>query len=161
MPVYHFTVHAYRSWSPGHPRGYTRRGRGYQPSDDERAHEYNDRAKQDPAKFASDVQTILIRVAHEFCDRRKWRLHAVGNEEGHVHYVLSWPGYADWHEVVRRLKNVLSTELNRTFGTPGNRWFVRGASRKRVGDRAHLLHLKTSYLPNHPGLFWSEEMRLP
>ena len=37
MPVYHITLHAYRSWSPDHPRGYTRRGKGYQKPDPEQA----------------------------------------------------------------------------------------------------------------------------
>ena len=161
MAVYHFTVHAYRNWRPDHPRGYTRRGRGYQRCDPEQADAYDDRAKQPPATFAPDVQVMLVRAAHEFCRRRRMRLHAVGNEEGHVHYVLSWRGYADWHEVMRRLKNVLATVLNAHFGTPGKRWFVRGGSRKRVADRAHLDHLKTRYLPDHPGLFWCEEMPLP
>ena len=161
MPVYHFTTHAYRNWRPDHPRGYTRRGAGYQACDIEEAHHYDDRAKQERAAFDRDVQRILIRVAHDFCRRRKMRLHAVGSEEGHVHYVISWHGFADWHEVLRRLKNVLSTVLNDHFRTPGKRWFVRGASRKRVSNLAHLDHLKRKYLPDHPGLFWSEEMPLP
>jgi hypothetical protein len=128
MPVYHFTIHAYRNWSPGHPRGYTRRGQGYQPPDDDAARAYDEQAKQDGAAFDDDAQRVLVRAAHGFCQRRKMRLHGVGNEEGHVHYVLSWRGYADWHEVMRRLKNVLATELNRHFNSPGKRWFVRGGA---------------------------------
>jgi REP element-mobilizing transposase RayT len=161
MPVYHFTIHAYRSWRPDHPRGYTQRGKGYRAPDIEAAHEYEDRAKQAPAQFGLEVQRLLIRIAHDFCARRKMRLHAVGNEDGHVHYVLSWRGYSDWHEVMRRLKNVLSSVLNQQLNTPGKRWFVRGGSRKRVSNVKHLEHLKRKYLPSHPGLCWSEEMPLP
>jgi hypothetical protein len=28
VAVYHITLHAYRSWSPVHPRGYAIRGKG-------------------------------------------------------------------------------------------------------------------------------------
>jgi len=161
MPVYHFTLHAYRSWSPDHPRGYTRRGRGYQKPDPEQARRYDERAKQDPAKFVREVQILLIRIAYDFCARRKFRLNGVGNEEGHVHYAMSWRGYCHWHEVMRRLKNVLSTELNKHFDTPGRRWFVRGGSRKRVLNLPHLKRLVAKYFPDHPGPWWREGMQLP
>jgi REP element-mobilizing transposase RayT len=134
---------------------------GYQPPDPDQARKYDERAKQDPATFIREVQVILIRGAHEFCARRKMRLHAVGNEEGHVHYVISWRSYSDCLEVERRLKNVLATILNRHFDTPGKRWFVRDGSRRRVTNLAHLTHLTTRYLPDHPGLFWCERMPLP
>jgi hypothetical protein len=156
MPLYHITLHAYRSWSPDHPRGYTRRGKGDQPPDSEQARKYDDRAKQDPAKFIEEVQRILIRGAHEFCTRRKMGLHGVGNEIGHVHYAISWHGYSDVDEVARRLKNILSLTLNRAFNTPGKRWFVRKESKRRVSNRSHLSRLLDKYFPDHPGLFWRE-----
>jgi REP element-mobilizing transposase RayT len=161
MAVYHFTLHAYRSWRPDHPRGYTKRGKGYQPPDPEQAKKYDERAKQDPAKFVLEAQRVIIRVSHEFCTERKFRLHAVGNEIGHVHLVMSWRGFCHWHEVMRRLKNILSMRLNRHFNCRGKRWFVRGASRKRVVSRAHLDRLLDKYLPDHPGLFWRESRVLP
>jgi REP element-mobilizing transposase RayT len=161
MPCYHFTLHAYRSWNPGHPRGYTLRGQGYQPTDPQRAEDYDQRATQDSAAFPRGVQRLLIRIAHDFCTRRRFRLHCVGNEDRHTHYVLSWRGFLTWDEVMRRLKNVLSTMLNQHFETPGKRWFVRGGSRKRVKNRAHFNRLKSVYLPDHPGIYWSEEMPLP
>jgi hypothetical protein len=55
MPVYHFTIHSYRSWRADHPRGYTKRGERYQPPDPEQAKRYDERAKQDPAKFEKEV----------------------------------------------------------------------------------------------------------
>jgi hypothetical protein len=161
MPVYHFTLHAYRSWRPDHPRGYTKRGEGYQPPDPEQAKRYDERASQDAAKFVKEVQILIIRISHDFCERRKMRLHGVGNEEGHTHIVLSWSGFSSWHEVMRRLKNVLATELNRHFNTPGKRWFVRGGSRKQVKNRPHLNRLLDKYLPDHPGLFWREGRGVP
>jgi hypothetical protein len=70
MAVYHFTLHAYRSWRPDHPRGYTKRGKGYQPPDPEQAKKYDERAKQDPVKFVLEAQRVIIRVSHEFCTER-------------------------------------------------------------------------------------------
>jgi len=159
--VIHYTFHAYRNWRPDHKRGYTKRKKGYQPPDPEQARKYDERAKQEPATFDHETQKLLIRIAHDFCSRRKMRLHAVGNEEGHVHYVISWAGFSDPHEVERRLKNILSTELNRHYKTPGRRWFVRGGSLKRVSNSAHLDRLLGKYLPDHPGIFWKEKLALP
>src|SRR5688500_3648047 len=106
MPVYHLTLHAYRSWRPDHPRGYTKRGKGYQPRDPERAKRYDERANQDRARFVEEVQRQIIRITYDFCQRRKIRFHGAGNEEGHTRLVLSWRGFLQWHEVLRRLKNV-------------------------------------------------------
>jgi REP element-mobilizing transposase RayT len=161
MPVYHFTLHAYRSWRPDHPRGYTKEGKGYLPSDPEEAAAYDRRAKQDPAVFDRHVQRILIRVAHDICTRRNWRLHGVGTEEGHVHLALSWHGFIKWSDVMRTLKNVLSYILGTEVGPRGRRWFVRNGSRKRVQNRKHLDYLLNTYFPDHPGLFWREGMELP
>ena len=79
MPVYHFTLHAYRSWRPDHPKGYTKRGEGYQPPDPEQARKYDERATQEPATFDEETQRVLIRSAYDFCHRRKYRLHGAGN----------------------------------------------------------------------------------
>ena len=161
MPVYHFTLHAYRSWRADHPRGYTKRGKGYQPPDPDEAKRRDERAKQDPAKFEEEVQIQIIRITHDFCRRRKMRFHGAGNEEGHTHLVLSWRSYMAWHEVMRRLKNVLATELNKHFNTPGKQWFVRGGSRKRVRDEKHLDRLLDKYFPDHPGVYWREGVVIP
>ena len=161
MPVYHETLHAYRSWRADHRRGYTKRGKGYQLPDPETAKEWDKRAKLDPARFEELVQKLIILIAYDFCVRRKMKLHAVGNEDGHTHLVVSWREYRDCDEVIRRLKNVLATALNKYFGTRGKRWFVRGSSRKRVRDKRHLSHLMDRYLPDHPGILWREGIPLP
>jgi hypothetical protein len=62
---------------------------------------------------------------------------------------------------MRRLKNILATELNKHFNTPGKCWFVRGGSRKRVVNQRHLDRLLDKYLPDHPGPFWREGITLP
>ncbi len=51
MAVYHFTIHAYRSWSPDHPRGYTEYGEGYQLPSENVAQIYDDNATKDPVEF--------------------------------------------------------------------------------------------------------------
>jgi hypothetical protein len=161
VAVYHLTIHAHGDWRPDHPRGYTKRGKGYQPPDPDEARKRDERAKQDPVEFSHDVQAILIRTTYQFCARRRLRLLGIGNEQGHTHIVIGWRAFCAWQEVLRRLKNVLTTSLNRHFNTPGMHWFVRGDSRKRVTRRAHLDHLLHTYLPDHSGLFWREGTPLP
>ena len=68
MPVYHFTIHAYRSWKPDHPRGYTDRGKGYQPPDADRADDYDRAAKQEPVKFDRSTQEEILVIAHLICE---------------------------------------------------------------------------------------------
>lgn len=110
--------------------------------------------------FTREVQCIIIRTTAEFCARRKYRFHGSGNDDSHTHLLLSWRGYSSWHEVMRRLKNVLSLQLNRELNIK-RQWFVRGGSRKRVRDDKHLDHLLDKYFPDHPGLFWCEGAALP
>jgi len=161
MAVYHFTLHAYRSWSPSHPRGYTQRGKGYQPPDPKKAEEYDDCAKFPKVHFDQMVQEILILGAYDICQRRGWRLHAVGTDPSHVHVIVSWRGFRPWHDVMDKLKNILSLLLGRATGKAGHRWFVANGSRKRVMNRDHLNYLVTQYLPDHPGVFWREGKLLP
>ena len=161
MAVYHFTLHAYRSWSPSHPRGYTRKGKGYQPPDPQRAAEYDGDAKFSKVSFDRRLQEILVLGSYDICRRRRWRLHAVGTDPSHVHLVVSWRKYIPWHDVMTKLKNILSLLLGRITNSPGRRWFVVNGSRKRVSTKDHLDHLLREYLPCHRGLFWCEGRALP
>jgi len=162
MPFYHFTIHAYRSWRPDHPRGYTKKGEGYQPSDPKKARRYDDSAKQDAVLFDRQTQQEILTIAHTTCEEEGWRLEAAGFDESHTHLVVGWRGFVSWEEVDRRLKNLLVLKLNRNHETPGKRWFVRrhGAPR-RVKNEDHLNYLKDVYLPDHPGIFWKRGMKLP
>src|SRR3982751_754116 len=90
MPVYHFPLHAYRSWRPDHPRGYTRKGKGYQPPSEEMADQYDRNAKQDPVQFTDEIQKEILLLAHSICDEEGWKLEAAGFELGHTHPVVSW-----------------------------------------------------------------------
>ena len=161
MPVYHSTLHAYRSWNPDHPRGYTERNKGYQPPNPERAEQYDLNAGQDKVVFDTLIQEVLILGTADICRRRQWRLHGAACDPSHVHVVLSWWTFIPWNQVMEKLKNLLSLFLGRATGQSGRRWFVVKGSRKRVKDREHLEHLLKTYLPSYRGLFWREGMELP
>ena len=81
---------------------------------------YDERAKGDPVKFDEQIQRVLIHGAIDICNRRKWRLHAVGTEAGHAHYLISWRGYVAWNDVMQKLKNLLSFFLGKEFGRAEN-----------------------------------------
>jgi hypothetical protein len=70
MGVYHFTMHAYRSWRPDHPRGYTIKGFGYQPPDPVAADVYDENAKQDPVVFDHQTQREILVLAHQICEEK-------------------------------------------------------------------------------------------
>ena len=162
MPVYHFTVHAYRSWRPDHPRGYVQRDKGYLPSDPNMADRYDERAGQEPNRFDDrTVQEVLVIGCIDICRRRGWRLHGVATDPTHLHWLVSWPGFTEWGEVLQVTKNVLALLLNRVTEQKGRRWFVRNGSRKRVADRGHLDYLLGRYLPDHRGPFWREGHAVP
>jgi len=162
VAVYHFTKHAYRSWRPDHSRGYTKKGKGYQPPDTRTTEEYDLRAKQEPVWFDERTQREILQLTEQVCRDEGWVLEAAGYDPSHVHDVISWRGFMAWQEVDRKLKNLLVLKLNRLHGTPGKRWFARrhGAPR-RVKDRKHLDYLLKTYLPDHPGVFWRRGMKLP
>ena len=161
MPVYHFTLHAYRSWSPAHRRGYTKRGKGYQRPDPERAKEYDHRAKFPKVVFDRQLQEVLIVGCADICRRRGWRLHAVGTDPSHFHFIVSWRGFLPWRHVMERTKNLLSLFLGRATRQAGRRWFVVNGSRKRVMNAEHLRYLVAEYLPDHRGAYWCEGRPLP
>lgn len=161
MAVYHFTLHAYRTWSPSHPKGYTVRGKGYQPSDVRRAQNYDQRAKFPKVSFDRRMQEVLVLGSIDACRRRGWRLHVVATDPTHFHAVVSWGGFIPGQDVRAKLKNVLSLLLGRVTGQPGRPWFVRDGSRKRVQTREHFDYLLTEYLPDHRGVFWKEGDPIP
>ena len=160
MAVHHFTYHAYRSWRPDHPRGYTK-GEQILPSDRERAASYDRKAYQPPVRFDRFIQSVLVWGAYDICQRRGWRLHSAATDPTHLHVVVSWRGFIPWKDVRDRMKNVLSYLLGRATGQQGRRWFVRDASRRRVERRSHFDYLMDEYHPDHRGVKWREGMPAP
>ena len=155
MPVYHFTLHAYRTWSPSHPRGFVQRKRGIQPTNLALAREYDRVARDAPVLFNDHLQNVLICGLIDICSQRGWRLHQVATDPTHLHFVVSWRGFMRWEQVRAKVKNLLSLLLGRFTGETRH-WFVRHGSRKRVKDPSHLKHLLDRYLPDHRGRQWKE-----
>src|ERR1700733_11834599 len=108
MPVFHFTIHAYRSWTADRSRGYVRRGKGIQPPNPKLGNYQKRIASQGEADFDGDVQKTLICLAHEICGNHSWRLHAAGTDASHIHLIISTlhPIVAD--RISAKLKNLLS-----------------------------------------------------
>jgi hypothetical protein len=136
---------------PDHPRGYTKKGNGYQAPDEYRAGHYRTRARHPAFELSSEVQRFLCESAIEICERRKWKLYASGAEVTHIHFLVGWHDYAPWNLVRGKLKNLLSLSLSRRAGVTGRPWFSAEASRKRVRNPAHMSYLRETYLPNHSG----------
>lgn len=157
MPVYFFTYHAYGSWMPDHPRGFAQEDEGYQPPNPELADAYRGAAKFDAVEFDARTERFLIEVARDVCSRRGWRLHGGATEPSHLHALVSWCDGTRWQDVRGKIKNILSLELSKRAGTLGRRWFVEGASRKRVIEQGHFDYLMQTYIPKkHGGWRWTE-----
>ena len=161
MAVYHFTLHAFGTWRADHPRGYTIRGKGYQPPDREEQSRRDQNLTQPVISFDEPMQRILIVGTYDICHRRGWRFHGAGNDATHFHALISWKDYVHWQNVRDKLKNLLSLFLGRWTGIENQTWFVEGGSRKRVATRGHYNHLLETYFPDHPGVFWREGLPLP
>jgi REP element-mobilizing transposase RayT len=161
MAVYRITLHAYRSWRPDNPRGYVHHTDGLLPPDPEMAKWYDSHAKFGRMNFEREIQLLLTRETHAICQRRGWRLHGVGNEETHLHALISWKEFLKSSVVAGQLKGALSHHLGQQIGPAGRKWFSRGASEKCVLDQAHFTYLVETYLPSHSGVFWKEGLVLP
>ena len=161
MAVYHFTLHAYRSWPCDHAKGFTLNNEGHQPPDPDRARSYDELAKFEPVEFGDLIQRLLVVGSHDICKRRGWILYAVGTDPTHLHLLMGWRGYIDREQVWARLKNILSLLLGKMHQQAGRPWFVQNAGRRRVKDRSHFEHLCGTYLPDHTGVFWERGMPLP
>ncbi len=161
MAVYHFTIHAYRSWRPDNPRGYVHHTKGLLPPDPQMAAWYDSHARFGRVNFEEEMQKLITREAHAICVRREWRSHAIGNEDTHTHLLISWRQFMPCDQVIAQLKGAISHALGRHIGPPGRKWFSRGSSDRRVNDKAHFDYLVETYLPSHGGVFWEEGDCLP
>jgi len=161
MAVYHFTLHAYRSWNADNPRGYVKHDQGIQSPDAARADFYNSQALQEAILFADEHQRVMAWIVADACGRRNWRMHALACELTHVHILVSWRTFQEWQSVRAKLKNLMSLELGKYFQSPGRKWFAREGSRNQVRNRRHFNHLMDRYFPKHRGLVWREGDPLP
>ena len=159
MPVFHFTLHAYRSWPADHPDGYCRRGiKGVLPADPVVARQWDRHARALPVAFDRLCALRIIEVARKLALERQWRLHGIAVTAQHIHAVLSWRGREPPETVKQYLKGRTSRELSAAgLHHPGKK-FSRGALAVQVRDQAHLRRLLEEYLPGHCGEFWREGM---
>ncbi len=159
MPVYLFTLHAYRSWRADNPRGYIQHDqRGVQPPNPQLSAHRESIAKHPAVSFNKRQRSLLMRSSVEIAGRHRWSLHAVAVTTTHVHLLISWSDQAEEKQVCTTLKRLLGLALSKDAGTTGNRWFSRGRDAKRIADRKHLDHLVNVYLPGHQsqgGIFWA------
>jgi REP element-mobilizing transposase RayT len=156
MPVYLFTFHAYRSWMPDHKRGYTQRGKGYLPPDEEMAQNYERRAKHDATIFDEELSRALLQELIDSCKKISCRFHGGSTEPTHIHGLVSWKHDRSWMSVRTSLKTSLTKRLKQISKDIA---LSRGASRKQVETRRHFDHLMKTYLPEHHGLAWYEDER--
>lgn len=159
MPVYLLTYHAYQSWMPDHPRGYTRRDEGVLPPDSEMSKSYRRLAHHEEIVFTERHQRIILDTAIAFCAKDDVRVHYIVTVDTHAHVLLSWKD----HQVVvdrvySRLKQSLGFSLASEFSTKGCPYFSKGGGddRKPVRHRDHFDHLMNVYMPDHAGVTWSE-----
>jgi len=155
MPCYLFTFHAYRSWMPDREQGFVRREEGILPPDADLAREYRKRAIEDEVVFDPPLQLLLIDESQIACQKQRYRGHCVATDPTHVHALISWPDERSWLSIRTGLKSSLTRRLNREI-QKRHHWFVDGASRKRVADEDHFIHLLHNYLPSHRGWKWRE-----
>ena len=154
MPCYLFTYHAHGSWMPDRSRGYVHRGQRVLTSDTRMAKCYRRNLRQTAVSFDGQIQSELLAGTRAACNCLTVRCHGIATDSSHVHLLVSWQSERRWESVSEAIKTSLSRRLNASVNR--QKWFSKGASRKRVRDRAHFEYLMSTYLPDHRGLCWSE-----
>lgn len=150
MPVYLFTLHAYRTWRADNPRGYIQHGQyGVQPPRPKLATHRESIAKHPAVVFNKKQRSLMLRSSVDVAGRRGWALHAAAVTTTHIHLLVSWNDHAEEKLVCTTFKRLLGLALSKQKGSTGNRWFSHGRDAKRVTDRKHFDHLVKVYLPRH------------
>lgn len=156
MPVYLFTYHAYRSWMPDHPRGYTKRGVGQFLPDPEMARKYEQRAGQDVTIFDNDIQSRIVSHVRTIPSFIPIQLYAITTEPTHIHVLCGWQADRTWESVRESIKTSITKFLKSLDHTPPLK-LSRGASRRHVQKQEHFDFHMFEYLPKHSGVSWFED----
>jgi hypothetical protein len=167
MPVYLCTIHAYRSWSEGHPRGFVQRGDGLKKTNQRLARWRADHASHEPARFAPQTQELILDVTVQIAQECKTRLHVITVTRTHVHMLISFRspactcGASARHcrkncpardlagKFIVRDKRKVGQAIAKQQATAGRPWLSRGWDMTPVKDRPHFDHLVQRYLPKH------------
>ena len=147
MPVYHFTFHAFGTWLPDRPVGYTPHGEGWKPPSSDSAIQYRRNMQQQAVCFDATAQQYLIDEAVRAQSFQRVQMYAVATDSTHVHLVVAWTDDREPLAIRSQLKSSLTRALNRGFEK--RRWFVSKAGSTPVEDEEHLHHLVHDYLPKH------------
>lgn len=139
---------------PDNPRGYVKRHRGVLPPDDREAARYRGRATEEEATFEEPVQHTLIDSLLRSREPLEVRVHAIATAPTHVHALVSWTIDRTWESIARSLRRGMTSDL--TSMHDDRKWFSRGRHAERVEHEPHFEYLLTTYLPDHPGLTWTE-----
>jgi len=155
MAVFHFTLHAYRSWNTDNPRGYVQHGEyGIKPQNVALGRVRDQLASFPPVVFDEEDRQFLVEQSHDVTQRRSLKLYGVTVIETHLHLVMGWEEQRDENEVQTQLKRGFGFVLAQRHGTKGRPYFSRGGVPQRVKDIAHLRRLLDEYLPGHNGVMW-------
>ena len=150
MRVYHFTLHAYRSWRADHPRGYVQHGEpGVRKANPKLAAHREAIATHGAVSFTDDQKSLILDVLPDTGARRTLRVHGACVTATHIHAVVSWADGRDAGDIEAGLKSGLGFVLSKAKGSTGNRWFSHGGQPEKVEDEIHFEHLLTVYLPEH------------
>ena len=165
MPVYHFTLHAYRSWSPAH--GPPRIVAGTPASN------LVIRSPTHDGRCSTMVLQSIPKSSSHPNFRKSWCSDVpISANAGVGASTLSqlirltstalslarFPGVASRHGETQEPPEPLPWKATRESG---RRWFVNRGSRKRVINPDHLDYLVKTYLPDHRGSQWREGKPLP
>jgi hypothetical protein len=153
VPVCLLTLHAYGTWNPARSDGYWHHTKGQRPQDPEEGHRYRQRQIQGVVSFSPDLQRFMIQSSLEAAPHLKLIAYCFGSTTTHLHALLGWRDLREEEQVRRKLKEALTRRLNRAFERRA--WFVREGWCSSVEDDEHFGHLVETYLPSHPGWFWS------
>jgi len=143
--AYFLTWPTYGTWLPGDPRGWAKKGQGFQPPDPMREREAKARMTEDACLLDVDQRQLVERTIADHCAIRKWQMHAVNCRTNHVHVVVT----ADRQpEIVRdqfkawctrKLKGMSLARRgadNQEDSSVRLKWWAEGGSRIFLNDEA-------------------------
>lgn len=156
--IWLLTWTCYGEWVPGDARGFVGRVRDLRPgelSDSRLRHncvqtEYDQgieglarrsraRMKGSPVRLDGEQARVLMSQLLETARHRGWRVLAAAVMAQHVHLLVGVPDDPDPDSLLRDFKSYGSRALNRTGRGARERWWTRGGSTRKKGDRAAIL----------------------
>jgi hypothetical protein len=160
MPVFHITLHAYRSWNADHPRGFIRKDRkGIQSPNPKLARARDRFAKHAPVSFSPEDCEFLVEAARIAARHCSYTLYGTTATRTHLHIAVGASKTLDADEAQAALKSGVGYLLSKRAGKTGLRWFSKAGAPEQVKDRAHLRYLLEEYFPDHHAPIWIADIR--